>query len=127
VDEANERIKKYHGPRFEVLRAQGIPLLYTPPKDVKSELGLSSVLISNEVYDGMALFGFEMGCSWDEEHGAGILFYKNVVVDYGQADSSFSGLSMTEAEFRDFIATKMSPGAPEEMKGSAAGRGKAKS
>ncbi len=89
-------------------------LQLTPPTDVKRELGLSSVLISNEAYDGIALFGFEMGCSWDEEHGAGILFYKNVVVDYGQADSSFSGLSMTDAEFRDFIATKMSPVVPEK-------------
>jgi len=39
---------------------------------------------------GNAYIGFELGCTWDEEHGAGVMTYKERVVEIGQAGTSFS-------------------------------------
>ena len=39
VVEANERVRKYHGARLKELLAKGFNPFYTPPKDLKSELG----------------------------------------------------------------------------------------
>jgi hypothetical protein len=38
---------------------------------------------------GHAYVGLELGCTWDEEHGAGVLLHKGRVVEVGQADTSF--------------------------------------
>lgn len=44
--------------------------------------------------DGFAYVGFELGCSWDEEHGLGVLTHKDHVVKIGEAETAFeeSGL-----------------------------------
>jgi hypothetical protein len=33
--------------------------------------------------------GFEFDCSWDKEHGIGIMTHKNRIVEVGEADTSF--------------------------------------
>ena len=40
--------------------------------------------------DGFAYIGLELGCTWDEEHGAGVLLHCGRIVDIGQADMSFN-------------------------------------
>ena len=57
--------------------------------DWRKLIGLSSIHLMNVHRDGLAYVGYEFGCSWDEEHGLGLMMHGNRVVDLGHADSSF--------------------------------------
>lgn len=59
------------------------------PDDLRSLIGLSSVHVLNVFHDGVACIGFEFGCVWDEEHGAGVMTHRGRVIATGQADCSF--------------------------------------
>lgn len=52
-------------------------------------MGLSVVHLMNVSKNGVAYVGYEFGCSWDEEHGFGVMTHKDRVIEVGQADSSF--------------------------------------
>lgn len=55
----------------------------------KNLIGLSYLHVLPEEKDGYAYIGFELGCTWDEEHGAGVMMHKERVIEVGQADTSF--------------------------------------
>jgi hypothetical protein len=38
---------------------------------------------------GLPYIGIEFQCSWDEEHGLGVMFHENRVVEIGGADTAF--------------------------------------
>lgn len=57
--------------------------------DFRRLIGLSSIHLMNVRREGLAYVGYEFGCSWDEEHGLGLMMHKDRVVDVGHADSSF--------------------------------------
>ena len=59
------------------------------PDDLRPLVGLSSVHVLNVVRAGVACIGFEFGCVWDEEHGAGVMTHRGRVIATGQADCSF--------------------------------------
>jgi hypothetical protein len=52
-------------------------------------IGLSSVHVHPVVRDEMPYVGFEFGCTWDNEHGLGVLMHGTRVVKLGGADTSF--------------------------------------
>jgi hypothetical protein len=52
-------------------------------------VGLSSVHVLSLARDGAACIGFEFGCVWDGEHGAGVMTHLGRVIATGQADCSF--------------------------------------
>jgi hypothetical protein len=56
---------------------------------LRSLVGLSSVHVLSLARDGMACIGFEFGCVWDGEHGAGVMTHCGRVIAVGQADCSF--------------------------------------
>jgi hypothetical protein len=56
----------------------------------KDIIGLSTIHVMNSEKDEFAYLGFEIGCTWDEEHGVGVMMYKDRVVSVGQADESFN-------------------------------------
>ena len=56
----------------------------------KDVIGLSYLHILSAEKDGFAYIGFELGCSWDDEHGAGVLMHKERVIEVGQADTSLN-------------------------------------
>ncbi len=56
---------------------------------MRSLIGLSSVHVLAVAHDGAAYIGFEFGCEWDREHGAGVMTHRGRVVATGQADVSF--------------------------------------
>lgn len=58
-------------------------------EDFKDLIGLSKVHIMNIFRDGIAYTGYEFTCSWDEEHGLGLMMYQNKVVSIGEAATSF--------------------------------------
>jgi hypothetical protein len=59
------------------------------PAQLRPLIGLSSLHILKVVHHGMACIGFEFGCAWDEEHGAGVMTHNGRVIATGQADCSF--------------------------------------
>ena len=40
--------------------------------------------------DGVGYVGLEFGCTWDQEHGFGVLMHRDRVVSVGSADISFA-------------------------------------
>jgi hypothetical protein len=51
------------------------------PEQLKAHLGLSTVYILHVVHQGAAYVGFELGCTWDEEHGLGVMLHQNRIVE----------------------------------------------
>ncbi|MDB5292235.1 MAG: hypothetical protein JWL69_3476 [Phycisphaerales bacterium] len=58
--------------------------------DMRKNVGLGTLHMHDIARAGHAYIGLELGCTWDEEHGAGVLLHKGRVVDVGQADTSFN-------------------------------------
>lgn len=62
----------------------------TSAAGLRELIGLSNVHVLEGEKDGMAYVGFELGCTWDEEHGLGVMTHGGRVLEVGQADTSFS-------------------------------------
>ena len=65
-----------------------------PPKvgdisELRDIVGLTSVHVLNVERDGAAYIGFELGFSWDDEHGGGVMTHLGRIVEAGAADVSF--------------------------------------
>lgn len=56
--------------------------------DLRNLLGLHSVHVHQVTRDGLPYVGFEFGCSWDEEHGLGVLMHGTRTVEIGGADTA---------------------------------------
>jgi len=56
--------------------------------DFRNLIGLHSVNVHPIQKDGMPYIGFEFGCTWDPEHGLGVLMHGNRVVEIGGADTA---------------------------------------
>ncbi len=54
-----------------------------------SLIGLSNIHVLNSEKYNYAYVGYEFGCDWDEEHGLGIMTYKDQVISIGHADTAF--------------------------------------
>lgn len=59
------------------------------PEGLRTLIHLSGVHLLNVYKDGVAYIGFEFGCAWDGEHGAGVMTHLGRIVTSGQADCSF--------------------------------------
>lgn len=66
------------------------------PDDLKAVIGLHCVHIQTICKEGFAYVGFEFGCTWETEHGYGVLIHKDRVVDTGHASVSFDGVPFEE-------------------------------
>jgi hypothetical protein len=60
------------------------------PSDLKPLIGLSIVHILNVEKDGLAYIGFEFGCTWEEEHGLGVMCCRDRIIEVGSAEEAFS-------------------------------------
>jgi hypothetical protein len=58
-------------------------------RELRRLIGMGIVHVLDRAKAGHAYVGFEMGCTWDEEHGLGVLTHKGRVVEVGQADTAF--------------------------------------
>jgi hypothetical protein len=56
---------------------------------LREVLGLGTVHVLTVEKGGRAYLGFELGCEWDDEHGAGVMIHGRRVVDLGGADHAF--------------------------------------
>jgi len=59
-------------------------------EDYKEHIGLSFLHVMDSEKDGFAYYGFELGCSWDDEHGVGVMMHKDRVIAIGLAEESFN-------------------------------------
>jgi hypothetical protein len=60
----------------------------TTGEDLRPLIGLHSVNVHPLKKNGMPYLGFEFGCTWDEEHGLGVLTHGTRVVEVGGADTA---------------------------------------
>lgn len=87
-------LEYYPGQREAYLKGYGLTASAEVPEvtdlaGLRSLVGLSSVHVLSLARDGVACIGFEFGCAWDEEHGAGVMTHRGRVIAIGQADCSF--------------------------------------
>lgn len=54
------------------------------PEQLKAFIGLSTVHVLRVVLVDAAYVGFELGCTWDEEHGLGVMTHQGRIVDFPQ-------------------------------------------
>lgn len=58
------------------------------PSQLKTEIDPSYLRLFPYSKNGVPYFALEFECSWDPEHGCGVMFYGNDVVDVGVSDSA---------------------------------------
>jgi hypothetical protein len=51
------------------------------PEQLKSHIGLSAVHVLQVAKSDLAYVGFELGCTWDEEHGLGVMMHQGRIVE----------------------------------------------
>lgn len=63
--------------------------------DISSVAGLKSLMYPEKVFimdvenQKMPYIGVRLKCKWDEEHGLGIMLYKDRIIEVGGADTAF--------------------------------------
>ncbi len=57
---------------------------------LKKVIALEEIYLHQISKDGVPYVGYQFSCSWDDEHGLGILMHDNRVVEIGGADSAFT-------------------------------------
>jgi hypothetical protein len=57
-------------------------------EDLRTLIGLHSVNVHPVQKDGIPYIGFEFGCTWDNEHGLGILMHGTRTAEIGGADAA---------------------------------------
>ena len=67
------------------------------------------VSIHEIVKDGYNYVGFGFDCSWQEEHGIGILMYKDRIVQHGGEDHAFLGYMSEEMQPKLVIDQQLFP------------------
>ncbi|MET3019048.1 DUF6985 domain-containing protein [Flavobacterium hydatis] len=65
-------------------------------KDFADLLSPSSIYITSVFKDDIPYIGYMFSCSWDSEHGLGIMTHKNQIIEIGGADTAFSTWSAEE-------------------------------
>lgn len=60
------------------------------PEELRSLIDLRAVRIHPWSKDGIGYVGLQFGCTWDVEHGLGLMMHLDRVVDIGGADVSFA-------------------------------------
>ncbi len=82
--------------------------------DVKHNISISTIHILGEEKDDFSYLGFDCGCTWDDEHGLGIVMHKERCIEIGQHDTAFMCYEeilkdkMTEEEWRIYTEEKES-------------------
>lgn len=60
------------------------------PEELASLCGLVAIHVGGMNANGEPHFGIELGCNWEEEHGAGVRFLGLRIVETGHASDAFS-------------------------------------
>jgi hypothetical protein len=66
--------------------------------ELKRLIGLSTVHISDVEKEGVAYVGFEFGCTWEEEHGLGVMTHRDRIIEVGDAETAFDAWGLRRGE-----------------------------
>lgn len=92
---------------LEILKCDGWDdeyILETIPEKVRKEsfyrlIKLHSITIFEEMYEGANILGLRFNCTWEEEHGFGLLIHKDKVLGWGDEDfAMYSAYSKSALE-----------------------------
>ncbi len=87
VFEAYPTLQKKYGYSDQELDAFMPDIEHT--SDLQNYIGLHLVFIHPITKNGIPYIGFEFGCTWDPEHGLGVLMHGTRTIDIGGADTAF--------------------------------------
>ena len=73
---------------FSPQEAEELLPMLTTPGDLQQLIGLYVVNVHQIAKDGIPYLGFEFGCTWDQEHGLGVLMHGTRVVAVGGNDTA---------------------------------------
>lgn len=73
---------------FSPQEAEELLPMQTTPGDLQQLIGLYVVNVHQIAKDGIPYLGFEFGCTWDQEHGLGVLMHGTRVVAVGGNDTA---------------------------------------
>src|ERR1700733_3035369 len=59
-------------------------------EEFRQLIGLHNVHFVPLLKEGLPYVGYEFGCTWDGEHGLGVLMHGSRVVEVGDADTAFT-------------------------------------
>ncbi|MFI6013406.1 DUF6985 domain-containing protein [Streptomyces sp. NPDC051243] len=88
-------VRAHHG----ALQPEGEEVRREEPS-LEDLLGISALYVHPVARNGIPYVGVEFDCSWDEEHGLGVLMHGTRVVDVGGADTAFQ-LRIAEQDAAD--------------------------
>jgi hypothetical protein len=57
-------------------------------KSLRALVQLTTITIHGVARDGVALVGYGLACTWDREHGVGVLTHGDRVLEVGAADTA---------------------------------------
>ena len=58
------------------------------PLELKNLIGIQSINIHQISKDNIPYIGIELYCSWDEEHGVGVLLHGSEALEVGEGDTA---------------------------------------
>jgi hypothetical protein len=67
---------------------RGMPVVMES-EQLKGLMKLNGIHVSNLAREGMAYVGLSFSCTWDDEHGLGVMMHGKRVVSVGEADVAF--------------------------------------
>ena len=79
------KYRRFLGDRFETLMPE-----VTSIAQFRDLLGLDEVFVHPPMHEGLPLVGFMFGCSWDVEHGLGVIVHGLKVGAFHGAEAAFN-------------------------------------
>lgn len=73
---------------FDEEEAEKVLPKVSAPAQLKDIVGISSINVHQVEQDGKPFIGVELGCTWEEEHGVGILLHGERALEIGGADTA---------------------------------------
>jgi hypothetical protein len=58
-------------------------------EELQTNMQIQGILVHEYAKDGYAYIGISFVCTWDEEHGAGVLLHRDRIVEYGTGDTTY--------------------------------------
>lgn len=84
-DKMRPRYREFLGGEFE-----GSMPAVTNAEDLRGLIFMQHVHVHPWTKDGKTYVGLQFGCTWDKEHGLGVMMHQDRVVDIGEAAVSFA-------------------------------------
>lgn len=75
-----------------------LPDRFKEPEELRRHIGLVSVYIHSAEKSGVAYVGYGFGCTWDEEHGLGVMMHKRRVLDVSDEEVAFMSEAYAEEQ-----------------------------